>query len=390
MALSFLLTWFPILVLLSIIDASPAGCLEIVQPFNDILRACRLQLRDAKFRTDLAKECGVPVGRFTFTQSSLSSTQGMFHKFAGQGRQRWFLGAAPSIMADTEEHYIADAGRGWLLGEEKAMKALLLPPARQRRSPFYPDKFGQSLAAFAIVVGCATSAILISYFTPTVGLGCRSAGYTIFISVTVGLALLETAMWNLTDSRHTSFRSWASGILTLGEAINTTWAVYISLAQTLGVYESCECKANHWGLEESYIDMSRQEETPSDEIIAYWLTGTILASSILAAGCAFMVDQWCAQSHLSTSDYAKALQGLRRTRQYLRLTSYIRFGPEKLTILFRKVLSFLTWGKWKRKHLRWTVKTRSQRTERATGIALRLHRRTHERMVSNADSVVPP
>lgn len=390
MALSFLLTWFPILVLLSIIDASPAGCLDIVDPFNDIIRACRLQLSDAKFRADLARECGVPVAYFIFNASSLSSTEGMFHKFAGQGRQRWFRGVAPSIMADTEEHYIADAGRGWLLKEEKAMEALLLPPARQRRSAFYPDAPGQSTAAFTIVVGCATSAILISYYTPTVGLGCETSGYIIFISLTATLALLETSIWNFTDSYNTSYRAWAGAILAFGEAINTIWAVFVSFAQTLGVYESCECRANYWGLSRTYIDMTHQEQTPQDEIIVYWLTGTILATVILAAGCAFMVDHWCATSHLSTSDYGNALQGLRRTRQYLLLTSCFRFGPEKFTILFRKVLSILTWGKWKGKHLRWTVKTKSKRPKRSMSIALRLHHGNHERMMSNADSILSP
>ena len=37
------------------------------------------------------------------------------------------------------------------------MEALLLPPARQRRSAFYPDAPGQSTAAFAIVVGCGAA-----------------------------------------------------------------------------------------------------------------------------------------------------------------------------------------------------------------------------------------
>lgn len=388
MALSFLLTWFPILVLLSIIDASPAGCLDIVEPFNNIIRACRTQITDPKFQTDLAKECGVPVTHFTLSPAPISSTQGMFHEFAGQGRQRWFRGVAPSIMADSEEHYIAEAGRGWLLKEQKAMEALLLPPLLQRRSAFYPDAFGQSIAALAIVAGCAGSAILISYFTPTVGLGCRSGGYTVFVSLTLALALLETCMWNLTDSQNTSFRAWAGGTLAFGEAINTIWTVYISFAQTLGIYESCECKANHWGLSGTYIDMTHQEQTPSDEILVYWLTGTILASFILAASCAFMVDQWCATSHLSTSDYGKALQGLRRTRQYLRITSCFRFGPEKLTILFRNALSFLTLGKWKRKHLRWTVKAKSKRPKKSRSTALRLRRRTHETVMSNAGSAL--
>lgn len=86
MALSFLLTCFPILVLLSIIDCSPAGSLDIVEHFNEIIRACRLQLADPQFRADLARECGVSVRDFTLSPSSLSSTHGMFHTFAGQGR----------------------------------------------------------------------------------------------------------------------------------------------------------------------------------------------------------------------------------------------------------------------------------------------------------------
>lgn len=390
MALSFLLTWFPILVLLSIIDSSPAGSLDIVEHFNEIIRACRLQLADPQFRADLARECGASVRDFTLSPSSLSSTHGMFHTFAGQGRQRWFRGAAPSIMADSEEHYIADAGRGWLLREEKAMEALLLPQPRQRRGAFYPDAFGQSIAAMTIVFGCAVSAILIAYFTPTVGLGCRSGSYTLLLCMTGAVALFEACMWSLADSQNASLLRWAGWILAFGEVVNTIWTVYISFAQTLGVYESCECQTNSWGLPGTYIDMTHRESAPSEQILAYWLTGTILASCILGASCAFMVDQWCATSHLSTSDYGKALQGLKRTRQYLRLTSCFRFGPEKLTILFRRILSLVTWGKWKRKHLRWTVKTESQGPKRSMNVAMRLHPRTHKRMESNADSVLLP
>lgn len=107
------------------------------------------------------------------------------------------------------------------------MEALLLPPSVQRRSAFYPDAFGQSIAAFAIVVGCAGSPILIAYFTPTVGLECRSSGYILNLTGAVTLAFLETCMWNLADNRNTAFRSWAGGILAFMEAINTIWTVFI-------------------------------------------------------------------------------------------------------------------------------------------------------------------
>jgi hypothetical protein len=386
MALSFLLTWFPILVLLSIIDASRAGCSDSrVEPLNEIIRSCRLQLQDAKFRGDLARECGASEIHFTFGPSSLSTTQGMFHKFAGQGRQPWFRGAAPSIMADSEEHYIADAGRGWLLREKRAMEALLLPPIGPRRSAFYPDALGQSIAAFAIVIGCAGSAIIVSYFTPTVGLGCRSNGYVVNVCITVALVVLETCMWGFADIRKSTLRSFAAAILALGEALNTVWTLFISIAQTLGVYESCECRARMPG---GYIDMAHQKNEPPYVVLPYWLTGTIVASFILAASCAFIVDQWCTQSYLSTSDYGKALRGLKKTRKYIRYTYYFRFGPETLTLIFRKVFALVTCGKWKRKHLRWAVKTKSKRSKRSRSMAMRFHHGTHERIMSIADSVL--
>ncbi len=50
-----------------------------------------------------------------------------------------------------------------------------------------------------LVVGTAVGAFVISFFTPTVGLGCRTGGYIVFISISMGLLLSEILVWVITS-----------------------------------------------------------------------------------------------------------------------------------------------------------------------------------------------
>jgi hypothetical protein len=50
-----------------------------------------------------------------------------------------------------------------------------------------------------IVGGSCGGAFILSYFTPTVGLGCRSGGYTIFFCIAMGLIILEMTIWLITS-----------------------------------------------------------------------------------------------------------------------------------------------------------------------------------------------
>lgn len=126
-------------------------------------------------------------------------------------------------------------------------------------------------------------------YTPTVGLGCRSGGYFVYIIVTFGLLMIELVVWYLTHETATkspvsiqtrlksasgrfhnqkdhgvsipeafvsSIRAWWNQlssrevirkfVLRPCEAFNSAWLVYIISAQTFGSYQTCDCMASTW------------------------------------------------------------------------------------------------------------------------------------------------
>lgn len=99
------------------------------------------------------------------------------------------------------------------------------------------------------------------------------------------------------------------------EALNSCWLVFIILAQTLGVWQRCECVTSSWG-GENYMDLSQFKFTTSKFVNAYWITGTVTSVSFMGVAILYIVVEWCGQSHLSTADLRKAANGLKRTRRF--------------------------------------------------------------------------
>lgn len=122
-----------------------------------------------------------------------------FTGFAGQGRVRFHYGAAHAILIDIEKAYIADHGRNWLRDEREARVSLVLGQVDRPFVWFDGRQLWQIFSAFAIVSGTTAGAFILSYYTPTVGLSCRSGGYVIFAVVSFALLLLEFATWACTS-----------------------------------------------------------------------------------------------------------------------------------------------------------------------------------------------
>ena len=59
-------------------------------------------------------------------------------------------------------------------------------------------------------------------------------------------------------------------------------------------------------------------------VALYWGSGTALSCFVMALGLAFIVSEYCTQSHISTEDYENAARGLRRTRRYKKYTNLFR------------------------------------------------------------------
>lgn len=60
-------------------------------------------------------------------------------------------------------------------------------------------QFWQILSALVIVAGTGTGAFILSYFTPTVGLGCRSGGFAVFGIISLTLLIAEFFIWFYTS-----------------------------------------------------------------------------------------------------------------------------------------------------------------------------------------------
>ncbi|KAG8630171.1 hypothetical protein KVT40_001790 [Elsinoe batatas] len=218
LALGLVLAWLPVLVLCSIVDRNPTDPDGAMQDMNDLVRATANALLDedifAAYKDTQTRGwnissvnlVGHPAGRNidegleeirrlcrTLTKHGVR----FFNGFAGQGRVRWHYGAAHPILSDIEDIYIAEQGRDWLRDEKEARANLVLGHVGAEKGLIWydPRELWQILSASVIVGGTCFGAFILSYNTPTVGLGCRSGGYMIFVVMAVLLMLAELLIW---------------------------------------------------------------------------------------------------------------------------------------------------------------------------------------------------
>lgn len=422
LAVGLLLAWLPVLILCSIVDRNPAAADNTRLKLNKLLELVRTALLDPDLRKTLLKDLGSsPWPDFDWTRE-LSSDEysggDFFTRFAGQGRKRFHYGVAQPILAGSEATYIAEYGRNWLQNAELARTKLILG---EEQSPglrsFDFRELWQVLSATILVVGTAAGAFIISFYTPTVGLGCRSGGYMIFVILAVFTLLAEMFVWWFLPegvlpespaghwlrrrSTNPAIEWMVIGFIrkleradsdawTLGarqrmrkvlnwwttlslrdqlditifrpyEFVSSTWLVYIILAQTFGSYQNCECMSSSWSSLGGYIDFEDYAYYRSAGVVVYWATATALPCFIMSLGFVFIVTEWCSQSHLSSENYEKASRGLRRTRWFKKHTAWFRDIPEVLIEIVLSVRYKLVRGHAERpgrRSLVWTWETK--------------------------------
>ncbi|KAH9881783.1 hypothetical protein J1614_000954 [Plenodomus biglobosus] len=227
LALGCLLAWFPILIMGSIVDRNPIAAEAIRKKLNALVDHVRHALRDDEHRKEFMdtfrdqpdfEQLKSWVDRVT---SKGEHMYDFFVEFAGQARIRWHYGVAHPILCDIENCYIADKGRNWLAKEVEARSKLVLGPVNDEGLVWFDMReFWQVASAIIIVGGSCGGAFVLSYFTPTVGLGCRSGGYTIFFSVTLGLLIMEMIVW-LVLSPYQVEASWLTHTATRLHSMDT-------------------------------------------------------------------------------------------------------------------------------------------------------------------------
>ena len=107
----------------------------------------------------------------------------------------------------------------------------------------------------------------------------------------------------------------------------------------------------------------------------YWAAGTGLSTGIMGIAFAFIVIEYCTQSHLSTENYKDAMQGLKRTRQFKKYTAWLRDVPDFIINIIKRLWSKIwrrstsysedlqagRYGQGGRRSLLWTWTTKRQR-----------------------------
>ena len=100
--------------------------------------------------------------------------------------------------------------------------------------------------------------------------------------------------------------------------------------------------------------------------VAYhWGIGTALSTSIMGVAFAFIVVEWCTQSHLSTENYQDAMRGLRRTRRIKKYTAWFRGIPNQIITFAKRGWSVVRGrrsqpGAGEKRSLVWTWQTRGE------------------------------
>ncbi|TKA45301.1 hypothetical protein B0A54_04397 [Friedmanniomyces endolithicus] len=201
--------WLPIVVLCSIVDRNPASADDIRKKLNRLIDHVRKSLMDDQIRAafvntidDVAERTEMQwrIDDIGLHCKAMGDTP-FFESFSGQGRVKWHYGAAHAILCDVEEIYVGPEGRNWLHDECRARTYLVLGKPSGGLEWFDYRELLQVMVSFICVGGTTFGAWILSYFTPTVGLGCRSGGYTVFIAIATILLVMEMGIWWWMDAK---------------------------------------------------------------------------------------------------------------------------------------------------------------------------------------------
>ena len=359
LAVGLLMAWIPVLILAGIVDRNPSAPEDTKRRLNALVDDTRRALRHPQNQDIIVRQGGGRRDRHYPWLDRLGDDAhpgAFFDDFAGQGRLRMHFGIAHPIISNVEFSYVGQHGRNWLQHERDARWALVYGHVDPKRL-FYFDwrELWQILGAVLVVGGAMAGAFIISFLTPTVGLGCRSGGYMIYMVLAGALLLAELVVWWAT-SRGSRVRATALKVLSVAEVVSTAWLLYIVSAQTVGSHKTCACMGSTWAGRGGYINLDASEVNTSESVRGYWGVGTALSCAIMGAAFAFVVAEWCEQSFLHTQSYPSAMRGMRRTRRWKRLTLSFRHVPDR-------VIELIKWtvGRRERHSMIWSVHSRYHR-----------------------------
>ncbi|KAF3920576.1 hypothetical protein ABW21_db0200393 [Orbilia brochopaga] len=320
LALGLLMGWLPVLVAAAIIDRNSVDSEYVGALLNKLMR--RVHPYDT-----------------TFT------------KFVGQGRRRWHYGVAHPIVSMLERHPQNRLTRpvDWhavaldTLREDWDDKAL----EGYRITYFSKWEFVHMLAAWLTLGLSVLGAWYISFNTPTVGLGCRSFSYVMFLSVCTLGGLIELALYPVVyrpvKKRTTDefipkegwrgyfaskpFRRRMNAILSALDVLATLVLLTAIFMQTTGAFQFYWCKASLLGQHGGYIVFDNVMYLKRFfDVRKYWIVGAVVSSVVPVIGTVWTLREWLTQSFMWSTEVDRARRGLRRVRVWKGFWWGVRWG----------------------------------------------------------------
>lgn len=259
LALGLVMSWIPVFVLCNIVDRNPISAEYTHRKINKYFAVVRnALLNDPSISDDIAASLDMPrTSAYDWSDGDGPVFLGdVLCEFAGQGRFHWHHGVGHPIVASIADR-VAQVGRGWLDESLETRRALLWGNMSAPGILWHdPRRWWKIVQATLLLLGTAAGAFWISFWTPTVGLSCHSGGYLIYISISVFNFVLETGFERFANPRQmTSRKTLCERIMVAMELVGTCWLVYITIAATFGLYETCECLAADWDPYGGFIDL---------------------------------------------------------------------------------------------------------------------------------------
>ncbi|KAJ7147042.1 hypothetical protein C8R43DRAFT_1011612 [Mycena crocata] len=179
-------------------------------------------------------------------------------------------------------------------GSAEQVQAYCKAPSHVRRSHWGPQVFSRlfiaSIAALALQWSTTGASLLIVYFTPTVGLGCRSFSYLLYgVVATVVWAMLvissvaahyATTYYRQPDLSHRLAAGTAVLLRRAGKFLatcNAAWILATFLLQFGNFYDRCYCNSDVLGLGKRAHNVMLLEGSDISAMKAAWVGGIVLA-----------------------------------------------------------------------------------------------------------------
>ncbi|KAG5734151.1 hypothetical protein E4T56_gene1216 [Termitomyces sp. T112] len=247
------------------------------------------------------ERCTVPIynyARFLPWVRAVEEVSEMFR--AASHHAHLHLSVDPSVEWERKEKSATGIDPKNRIGKCVQVQAYCLPLGEQalptRRSMWGPNVFSRiaiaSLIALSLQWGTTGAAVVVVWFTPTTGLGCRSGAYLLYgiVSTVVWMLLLVSSFLShyVSMRRHPAdhlstilARLISIGIRRLGKVLavfNAIWIVVTCLFQFSNYLDRCYCNSSVLGRGITAWNVITYDPQDISNMRGAWIGGVVLAA----------------------------------------------------------------------------------------------------------------